>query len=98
MDTPKKVAVQALQLHTHDGQEYQPGARYQVDAEHVDSLVVQGKAAPVDAAAVAPESPTASAPKKVAAKAVTKDAPKAAAVVKPLPAKTPVGTRKKGKG
>ena len=98
MDTPKKVAVQALQLHTHDGQEYQPGARYQVDAEHVDSLVVQGKAAPVDAAAVAPESPKAAAPKKARAKTPKQSAAKKPVAVKPLPAKTPVGTRKKGKG
>ena len=51
----KKVTVQSLQLHTYDGKEYAAGKTYDVDAELVDSLVVQGKAAPVDAAAVAPK-------------------------------------------
>lgn len=55
-DKAPKVSVKALQLHTHQGAEYQPGDTYDVDAEHVESLIVQGKAAPVSPEDVAPAS------------------------------------------
>lgn len=42
-----KVTVQALEQHTNQGKAYDVGETYEVDRATADSLVVQGKAAPV---------------------------------------------------
>ena len=43
-----KVRVKALQAHTAFGESYEIDQTYEVDEEYVGSLVVQGKAAPVE--------------------------------------------------
>lgn len=78
-DKAKTVPVKALQLHTYQGAEYQPGDEYDVDAEHVESLVVQGKAAPVNPQDVAP---AAMAPKPAGSTAVE---PMGTEVLEPKP-------------
>jgi len=52
-DKPKKVTVEAIKFHTHDGEEYQVGDTYDVDEAAVESLQVQGMAIRTDRAAVA---------------------------------------------
>ena len=43
-DTPKTVTVEALQHHTYEGQTYEAGDTYQIDAQYADSVEGQGKA------------------------------------------------------
>ncbi len=45
------VSVRALQAHTYDGKSYDAGDTYDIDAQYVDSVMSQGKAAPTDPAA-----------------------------------------------
>lgn len=47
----KTVKVQALQHHSYNGKDYQPGQTYDIDEQLVASVQAQGKAAPVDAGA-----------------------------------------------
>lgn len=49
-DKPKTVTVESIEWHTHDGKTYPVGATYEAPADLVDSLVVQGKAKPVEKA------------------------------------------------
>jgi hypothetical protein len=49
MDEPKPtVTVKALEAHTTHGQAYAIGDEYEIDADLVDTVVVQGKAVPID--------------------------------------------------
>jgi len=57
-DTPKTVTVKALQDHTTFGTAYKVGDTYEIDAALVDSVVAQGKAAPVHAPAPPPAKPS----------------------------------------
>jgi hypothetical protein len=52
-EKPKTVTVEALQLHTYNGKEYQIGDTYEIDEALVDSVTAQGKAVRTDRAAVA---------------------------------------------
>jgi hypothetical protein len=53
----KTVTVEAREVHTYEGQTYQPGDRYAIDAQYADSVVAQGKAVRVDPPS-APVAPT----------------------------------------
>lgn len=55
----KTVTVEALQVHTYNGQTFQPGDTYEIDEQYADSVRVQGKAKRVDEpAAEKPERPS----------------------------------------
>ncbi len=41
---PKPVAVRSLEWHTHKGKAYPPGKVYEIEAEMVDSIILQRKA------------------------------------------------------
>lgn len=43
-----RVSVHALQVHTYDGREYQPGDTYDIDEQVAESVEVQGKALRLD--------------------------------------------------
>lgn len=54
-DAPKTVKVEALEWHTHQGEEHNIGDTYDIDEQLVDSVQAQGKAVRVDRVAVAKE-------------------------------------------
>lgn len=72
-EKPATVTVQALEAHTYDGESYEIGDTYDAPEHLIDTLKVQGKAAPVDA--------------KAAAKAVSKAVAKPAKATKARRAK-----------
>lgn len=47
-DTPKTVKVRALQAHSYNGKNYDVGDTYDLDAQLLDSLRIQGKAESAD--------------------------------------------------
>jgi hypothetical protein len=49
-DDPKSdtVEVEALQVHTYNGKEYQVGDTYDIEAQYADSVAAQGKAIRTD--------------------------------------------------
>lgn len=51
---PETVTMEALQPHTHMGESYDTGDTYECAPEYVDTLVVQGKAKPVDESTTKP--------------------------------------------
>lgn len=50
---PKTVKVEALQIHSYNGKEYQVGDTYEIAADLADSVAAQGKAVRTDRAEVA---------------------------------------------
>jgi hypothetical protein len=44
MAETETVLVEAITLHSYNGQEYAPGTLYDIAADLVDSIVAQGKA------------------------------------------------------
>lgn len=52
-EKPETVKVQALEAHTYNGDAYEIGDTYDAPVHLIDTLRVQGKAAPVDAASLA---------------------------------------------
>lgn len=65
-DKTGTVTVTALQHHSYDGTDYEPGDTYDIDETLVASVAAQGKAAPSDPAAVAKKTFTPAAPSKQA--------------------------------
>lgn len=53
-EKPKTVKVKALQEHTAFGKAYKVGDTYEIPETHLESIIAQGKAAPVAPAAPAP--------------------------------------------
>ena len=47
------VSVEAITLHSYNGQDYAPGTTYAIAADLADSVVAQGKAKRVEPAAAA---------------------------------------------
>ena len=43
-EKPQMVQVEALEAHSAFGKEYQVGDKYEIDAQFLDSVVLQGKA------------------------------------------------------
>ena len=52
------VTVEALTLHSYNGQDRAPGTAYEIAADLADSIVAQGKAKRVEQAAKAKPAPT----------------------------------------
>jgi hypothetical protein len=44
----KKVMVRATAYHTYQGKEYNVGDTYEIEEQHVDTVVTQGKAVRAD--------------------------------------------------
>lgn len=52
-EAPETVTVEALEAHTYNGDSYEVGDTYDIDAQLVDSVTFQGKAVRVDRVEVA---------------------------------------------
>jgi hypothetical protein len=57
-EKPDTVKVRALQAHTHNGTAYEIGDTYEIAADLVDSVTVQGKAELADKPSAPPAKPS----------------------------------------
>lgn len=71
-DKPATVKVEALQVHSYNGGEYQIGDTYDIAEDLVDSVTAQGKAVRVAQASTQRTAKSAKAPKTAKAKARSK--------------------------